>query len=116
MKQEIFNTVKTHLLQQNAKSEKLNPETNTMYCLYRGPNNTKCAVGCLIKDEFYTLELEGETANYSLVTRALTLSGIDLSDHTTINFLLALQDVHDEYPIKDWPHQLENIRKDYKLD
>lgn len=48
--QEIFDTVSVHLLTQNEKSQESSFYSS---CLYRGPNGTKCAVGCLIKDEFY---------------------------------------------------------------
>ena len=45
--QEIFDTVSVHLLTQNEKSQESDFYRS---CLYRGPNGTKCAVGCLIKD------------------------------------------------------------------
>lgn len=58
--QEIFNTVATHLLTQNARSMGTAPQMEGRGCLYRGENGRMCAVGCLIKDEFYDPILENE--------------------------------------------------------
>lgn len=49
--QEVFTKVATHLLKQGRRA--LFAEKNGFRsCAYRGDNGTKCAVGCLIKDEF----------------------------------------------------------------
>ena len=50
--QEIFNTVINHLYTQKKKS------IENKQCLYHGPKNTKCAVGCLIPDELYLPEFD----------------------------------------------------------
>lgn len=50
--QEIYDKVLNHLVKQGKKSI-------DSYCKYRGPDNTSCAVGCLIPDDEYTPELEG---------------------------------------------------------
>lgn len=50
---EIFNKVAVHLLTQR---EQCILEHS---CKYRGPRGTKCAVGCVIGDEFYSDSLEG---------------------------------------------------------
>lgn len=36
--------------------------------LYRGPNGTMCAAGCLIKDEYYRDSLEGDLVSSKGVT------------------------------------------------
>ena len=51
--QEIFDRVVEHLW--NQKVPALN-ENNT--CVYRGPNGTMCAVGCLIPNELYDPEMD----------------------------------------------------------
>ena len=32
-------------------------------CVYRGPNGTKCAIGCLIPDNLYRKGMEGDSAS-----------------------------------------------------
>ena len=55
--QEIFNIVVQHLISQGKRA------TDTSgTCQYHAPNGTKCAVGCLIPDNYYTTEMEGCTA------------------------------------------------------
>lgn len=62
-KQEIFNIVGLHLLNQNKKStgDHGNPIDSSITCKYRGSNNLRCAVGCLIPDEEYTEGFEGDS-------------------------------------------------------
>lgn len=64
-KQEIFNTVVGHLIKQNKQSANVNGT-----CLYRGPNNTKCAFGILIPDEVYKPYMEGSTSTSILVNQS----------------------------------------------
>lgn len=47
--QETFDTIYKHLLDQGGKSV----DRDTGICMYRGPNGTKCAIGCLIPDDKY---------------------------------------------------------------
>lgn len=66
------------------------------YCLYRSPDNLKCAVGFLIPDNRYDPIFDQGTQTSVLnnqLLRALLkeLYGPDLD----LNFLAALQDVHD---------------------
>lgn len=61
-KQEIFDTVVNHIANQKHRSMatiKLGAIDETIYiCAYRGTHGDMCAVGCLIKDEDYTPEME----------------------------------------------------------
>ncbi len=45
-------------------------------CAYRSPDGKKCAVGILIKDEFYGPDLEGALVSSGCVLDALCMSGI----------------------------------------
>ena len=54
--QEIFDTVCKHLAQQ--KEQAIGTSELGTSCRYRGKNNKKCAVGCLIPDEVYTPEMD----------------------------------------------------------
>lgn len=53
--QTLFNKAVTAVIEQGE------PSLNTDgYCVYRGPNNHKCAVGHLISDEHYNPEMENK--------------------------------------------------------
>jgi hypothetical protein len=88
--QEIFDKVTTHLLTQGKRSI----DEKKHICLYRGPNGTKCAVGCLIKDEFYHAGLEENLSTSVAIHRALTRSGIEVTKEVE-GFLRNLQRLHD---------------------
>lgn len=108
-KREIFEKVKAHLLAQGKRSM-LGDSWNR--CRYRGDNGTSCAVGCLIKDEYYeeTLEYKG-VANID-VLRALRFSGVDVAgDVDTPRMLCKLQEIHDTYLVSDWERMLNNLEK-----
>lgn len=99
---EVFDTVKAHLLTQGRRS--LNADNGA--CAYRGANGTSCAVGCLIKDEFYVPEIENRRVQDSLVIRALVQSGIP--DSPSMSYLLfKLQDIHDGVLPELWAEKLD---------
>lgn len=50
----------------NGKSEKPHPKDGTV-CLYRGPNETKCAVGMFIPDSLYEKKMD-YAKNITLLT------------------------------------------------
>jgi hypothetical protein len=92
-KQEIFDKVATHLFTQGMRS--IDSEER---CCYRGPNNTSCAIGCLIPDENYDKNMENECI--------VTLINNNKHNHSEKwnffaiwkdkkNLLQALQSVHD---------------------
>jgi hypothetical protein len=57
--QEIFDTVATRLTAQRVQSRGRSTNPSGTVCKYRGHDNTKCAIGCLIPDELYDPILEG---------------------------------------------------------
>lgn len=83
--QEIFDTVAEHLFRQGTRAYDVDQG-----CLYRGPNGTKCAVGCLIRDNDYTPKMENKSV-YALEEDGL------LPEYLTKNVKLmsSLQMVHD---------------------
>ena len=103
-KEQIFSTVKEHLLTQNRRSLSGNR------CMYRGHDNTKCAVGCLITDEQYKPEMEGIRV-FGLITDHEALK--PLAEH--LHLLTALQDVHDNIAVQDWPEALTLVAKRFYL-
>lgn len=50
--QEMFETVARHLFAQGKRAGVENEEGD-FSCLYRAPDGTKCAIGCLLTDEQY---------------------------------------------------------------
>lgn len=56
--QEIFDKVVRHLIAQGEQA--VDPATGR--CQYRAPGGLKCAIGCLIPDELYEPEMDGEMA------------------------------------------------------
>lgn len=92
--QQIFDQVATHLLTQKEPSLAEDKKT----CLYYAPDGKKCAVGCLIKDEYYTKGLEYYSVNAVSVEEAVRQSlGLTKEDFTPEleALLLSLQRVHD---------------------
>lgn len=115
--QSIFNTVKEHLLTQNEKSLK-HCQFNTE-CRYRGDGGTKCAVGFLIKDEYYSPDLEGVAVCLSpsrdLVSRVhKVIKALEASlgyslNKAEISLLSFLQGIHDNNTIDYWEEALDNL-------
>ena len=110
--QEIYNTVRDHLLAQNARAT--DGDTTLPRCLYRTLDGKKCAVGCLIADDHYTDVLEGDTAEGETVQEALRASGIDADEH--LELLCELQGVHDCCPdVGLWPQELARVAGEFGL-
>ena len=112
---EVFNKVEEHLLSQGERSVKF-----LDMCAYRGAGGLRCAVGCLIKDEFYHEGLEGlgmwpdkkEDDHQMLLEEALIKSGIDLNS-TMTHMLGDLQSLHDTVKPEVWKQRLQNLRVKY---
>lgn len=90
-KQAVFEKVVTHLY--NQKSQARNSKQG---CAYRGTRGKTCAVGCLIKDEYYDKAQEGFSVNSDIVLSAVAKSlevGMKPSD---VDLLGSLQGLHDD--------------------
>ncbi len=118
---EVFNKVEAHLLAQGVRS--IRKSLIQDMCAYRGAGGLRCAVGCLIKDEFYSRSLEGipmwddekEEDRQMLLEEALIKSGIDLKPATTyMPYMLSdLQYLHDRKKPQDWEQELQKLRVKY---
>lgn len=75
--------------------------------MYRGPDGTKCAAGCLIPDDMYNPAWE--TRPWS----ELADDGLVPDDHRTL--ITRLQEVHDGYSPLDWNHMLCVVAKNFNL-
>jgi len=70
-------------------------DDDTNGCMYRGPNGTKCAIGHVITDEFYSEKLEGLSLSDSTLREALDNSLACRMPRGWLNLLSGLQSVHD---------------------
>ncbi len=100
MKQEIYDTVKSHLLSQNEKSM-----LDDGSCAYRGDHSFKCAIGCLISDEFFDESFNTAKACHPDVVNALRYSGVDCDTA----FLMDLQAIHDGSKPATWAARLATL-------
>ena len=101
--QKIFNKVSKHLLLQNERSV-----TFSSGCRYRGEDGLKCAIGCLIKDEVYSSDLEGNGVQSPDVVAALVDSGVKVTPET-YELMSRLQEIHDESQPSEWPRLLVGL-------
>ena len=107
--QEVYDKVKAHLLTQNAKSI----SKKYALCKYRMIRSTKrCAIGCLIPDNLYEKEMEGN-AVHNLLHDFPKVK--EFFDGVSSDLLDALQTVHDNELVKNWPRELEVVAKAYGL-
>lgn len=117
---EVFNKVEAHLLSQGAKSMSyaIDSTVKTSACAYRGEMGRSCAIGCLIKDQFYHRGLEGLVMWIDMLpyepelAKALTSSGIELNSVMTY-MLYDLQRLHDAENIEYWEEGLQKLREIY---
>lgn len=103
--QSIYNTVRAHLLKQNAKAV-----DTTGACRYRTDNGLSCAIGCLIPDELYKPEMEGFSVD-ELDSDVLEKLGLD----KFIDALYDLQKIHDVKFVSAWETELNNFAAKYGL-
>lgn len=121
--QEIFDKVVHHLLTQKQRSVLLETRASLEYsCAYRGSGGLKCAIGCLIKDEFYSPELEGKGVGSSIISSALMNSGVDLGKPGSadgaylMRLLTELQTIHDHASIDRWEDGLRRLADRFTLE
>lgn len=109
-RQAVFDKIRRHLKKQGRRSEKL-----PLFCAYRNEDGLKCAIGCLITDEFYTQNLEGQAIEANAVLKAVAASlGTTLSKKDK-DFLGELQTIHDEVHPDDWEDRFEDLADRYDL-
>ena len=102
---DVFNKVSEHLLAQNEQALDGNWE-----CVYRSDTGLKCAVGCLIDDEFYSEDLEySSLSSTGPVANALEKSGVVLT-REILDLLQRLQKLHDYKNPESWEEELKNLK------
>jgi hypothetical protein len=110
---EVFDKVKTHLLTQGKRSAKMMGTSENPLCMYRAGGGLSCAVGCLIKNEYYNERLEGYTVQTHNVSQALKASGVDIKEPSMADMLDDLQSLHDHTVLHDWASELDCIENKY---
>lgn len=103
--QQLFDTVVTHLRAQHARSQ----SADTLTCLYRSPDNLKCAVGALIPDEVYAPDMECSLYTLIFYKGALLTKELHAEFSTHFDLLQRLQTTHDKVEIEDWENEFKNI-------
>ena len=111
---DVFNYVKEHLLKQDEKS--LDPYT--LSCYYRGQNKDgktlMCAVGCLIDDDFYSIDFENSSPSDIRVRAAIENSIPNWAYN--VDLLSELQNLHDQNDPYSWSLDLEYLESYFNED
>ena len=82
--------------------------TNRSNCQYYGPGGLMCAVGCLIPEEEYSSDFEGESVEV-IQAKVPTIYGLNLA------LLSDMQFVHDYDDIASWEKQFQELANHYNL-
>ncbi len=78
-------------------------------CKYNGDHGNHCAIGLLIKPQYYKKSLEGRDVD-DVVKNVLIKSGINIQTDNDIKFLSALQSIHDSYD--NWVSEFKRLARD----
>lgn len=105
-RQESFNYICRNLIAATRPSvyRDFNFEDNR--CQYRGEEGTKCAVGWLIPDEYYTPLMEGKGVLRLLDKHPELRREVPLFQPWRTDDLVTLQQIHDDAALK-WHHGMD---------
>ena len=104
-KQETFDRVVAHLRAQGRRSQWV--QDGYTVCRYRTPEGLQCAAGCLIPDERYSEDLEGN--GVETLMEFFTELGHD------VKLVAHLQEVHDFNPPEKWETALFRVADQFHL-
>ena len=105
--QEVFDQVATHLLTQNKKSAEA-LSVGIAGCRYRSSDGLKCAAGCLIGDDEYSLDMETRSWRY--------LIHINLVPDKHSDLICQLQSIHDDIKVDAWREKLLELATKQNLE
>ena len=111
--QQIYDQVATHLLKQNSTC--MRTDLDGGICAYRGEEGKMCAVGCLIKDEFYDVSLENHSIDNFNVVNAVKLSLDSNLSIVSLYLLERLQTLHDGVNPMEWKRALKKVAEEFEL-
>jgi hypothetical protein len=109
--QQAYEKIRAHLIAQGRPASARMPYSVNSACFYRhreGDVVLKCAVGCLIDDDIYDMDLEDNSVGADVVTEALKQSGLSLTDRG-VAFLSDAQMAHDGWDRNDLPWVLKRL-------
>ncbi len=104
-KKQVFKTVATHLLKQNAAST----DESGNQCMYKNGRGMFCAVGVLIDYEYYSWDLESNPTDSAEVIKALEKSLGSKITRKDTDLLNCLQNIHDYASVDSWYEELEDL-------
>lgn len=122
--QQVFDIAAPALLAQGKESmRRRNPDAEDdfsigLVCAYRGDNGLKCAIGHIIPDSIYNVDMEGRAVMevYTMYPEFKTLlTGEGEWEVNMASFLEALQSVHDNYEPNKWDQALRDLADDFSL-
>lgn len=110
----VFEFVKQHLIHQGQKSvrHKVSSQHELYFgihnnCCYRGVENLKCAIGCLVENDFYDPNMEQKDISNDFVRVIVKQSLPNWKPNW--DMLQDLQELHDEYYPEEWEWKLEEL-------
>lgn len=79
------------------------------------PYDAKCAVGCLIIDDFYDQNLEGNVIqqNANVWDSVRKSNPVWKMTDGSYNLMRNMQNIHDNNPTDDWANLMEKLEKDF---
>lgn len=116
--QEMFNrSVKGLMDQGMVKSSAPRTATSSVNtCMYRGPNNTKCAAGHLIEDEDYDPDMENKPINIVVNMYRDLKSFVGMVHNPNLLAMVGqLQKVHDHKKPLEWLSEWYKIADNHAL-
>ena len=111
--QQHFNKVWDYFItKENPKSY----DSTTGYCLYRGPNGTRCAIGILIPDKLYNPGMEKSSIDSVLTNFPKLADYLESKSMEDRVFMYKLQSCHDDPITKESMKQkLVELASEYNL-
>lgn len=109
--QQLYDIIVAHLRKQHARSQ--NPSGST--CLYRSPDNLKCAVGALIPDEVYDPEMESSLHTLIYYKGNFLPEALRLEFSANFDLLERMQEIHDKTNVDDWEDAFKKVAKRFGL-
>lgn len=110
---EVVEYVRDFLLNQGKKSMSMPNSNNDTKCAYRGEKNSKCAIGCIIDDKFYSPYFEGNRAvDANMNVNKEIFEALQKSTPNwkiDLNVIDTMQTIHDRYEVDLWDSQFNAL-------
>jgi hypothetical protein len=107
--QEVFDTVATHLLKQNARA--ILSDVPEAMCAYKA-GDLECAAGCLIPGNLYDPEMETNCIHHVF---AKWPEVADEICYENLHLVERLQYLHDNREPEEWSYHLRDVAEDFDL-